>query len=155
MVEIVVLANRPKLIPIVAGWQYNTWGLGWPGGSLAMWTELLRVRAGRVGIPMTWVALVGGSPVGCIGLIASDMATHMDLSPWLSSLYVVPEHRRRGIAATLVRHCEAAAWQLGVDPLYAYATTVASLYVGLGWLPIATEQYREEAVTILAKDAPP
>ena len=155
MVEIVVLAERTELIPVVAGWQYNTWGLGYPGGSLAVWTDFVRERAGGIGIPMTWVALVDGRPVGCVGLLASEMATHMDLSPWLSSLYVMPEQRGRGVGGSLVRHCEGAAWRLGVDPLYAYATTtVASLYVGLGWRQVVTERYRDEEVTVLAKDAP-
>ena len=79
----------------------------------------------------------------------------LDLSPWLSSLYVVPEQRGRGVGGSLVRHCEGAAWRLGVDPLYAYATTtVASLYVGLGWRQVVTERYRDEEVTVLARDAP-
>jgi GNAT superfamily N-acetyltransferase len=119
-----------------------------------MWTDGLRQRSGRDGIPVSWVGLDGEKPVGSVAMILADMSTHLDLSPWLSGLFVVPEARGRGYGTVLVRHCEAAAWALGVSRLYLYTTTALPLYAGLGWLPIGSEHYDNEDVTIMARDAP-
>ena len=51
-----------------------------------------------------WVAECDGVPCGMVGLDASDMADRPHLGPWLASLYVVPEHRGRGVASALVDH---------------------------------------------------
>jgi GNAT superfamily N-acetyltransferase len=58
-----------------------------------------------------------------------------DLTPWLCGVYVVPEHRRRGIASELVRHAMQVAKRLGVEALYLYAETDAAeaLYRSVGW----------------------
>ena len=48
------------------------------------------------------VAVVGGQAVGTVTLKSDDWRPREDLSPWLGGLFVLPEHRGRGIAGRLV-----------------------------------------------------
>jgi GNAT superfamily N-acetyltransferase len=51
-------------------------------------------------------------------LVAHDMDTRMDLSPWLAGVFVAPHHRRRGVGAALVQRIIDEATGLGVEQLY-------------------------------------
>jgi predicted N-acetyltransferase YhbS len=149
--RIVPLADRPELIDVVAHWHWDEWGHEDPRGSSARWAEGLRRRAGRDAIPITWVALVDDEPVGSVALIENDMATHPELSPWLSGLFVVPDRRAEGIGSSLTGHCEAAAATLGVRLLYLYTTTSEDLYRRRGWEAVGREVYGAEEVVVMAK----
>lgn len=41
--------------------------------------------------------------MGCVSLESEDLSTHGHLGPWLTSLYVKPKYRNRGIGKRLVR----------------------------------------------------
>jgi len=116
-----------------------------------MWTETLRGQLGRDAIPMSWVAILDGEPVGSVKLIEQDMATHPELSPWLSSLYVVDEHRGEGIAAKLIDRCETAARTLGHETIYLYTTTAEGIFLKAGWQTRSRERYGDEQVTIMSR----
>jgi GNAT superfamily N-acetyltransferase len=98
------------------------------------------------------VALVAGRPVGSVTLVAHDMATCRDLTPWLAGLYVVPDHRGHGTGGMLVRHAEARAHAMGVQWLYLYSTTAVGLYRRLGWRAIFQQFYAGALVTVMGKD---
>ncbi len=147
--RIVPLATRAELVPVVARWHWDAWGHGDPSGSLEAWTDGLRGRLGTDGIPISWVALFDERPVGSVALIENDMATHPELSPWLSGLYVVDDARGRGIGSALTEHCESAAAALGCRALYLYTTRAEGLYRQRGWEPFARERYGSEDVVVM------
>src|SRR3954453_19158656 len=66
------------------------------------------------------VAKADGEPVGTCLLVESEIEPNHDLSPWLAGLFVVPEHRRKGAGAVLVRAIEDQARQRGFSRLYLY-----------------------------------
>jgi N-acetylglutamate synthase-like GNAT family acetyltransferase len=154
-VRIVTLADRPDLFPTVGRWHWEEWGAGAPNVSLAEWTDALRAKSGREGIPITWIALVDGAPVGSVALIERDMPTYPDLTPWLSSVYVVPERRKDGVGSALVAHAEAAARGLGVARLYLYTDSAEPFYAARGWRTIAREHYDRSLKAVMAKDLEP
>jgi GNAT superfamily N-acetyltransferase len=149
--EIVLLADRPELIPVVGRWHWDQWGDEDPDGSAESWIEGLRRRSGRDRIPISWAAVLGGEPVGSVALIAGDMTSRPELGPWVSGLYVVPECRRRGIGGLLNDHCEAAAAALGVPTLYLH-TIVEAFYERRGWRVLSHEPYGRERVALMTKD---
>src|SRR5947209_11924538 len=59
------------------------------------------------------VAKYSGLPVGTCLLVPSEIDPNHELSPWLAGLFVVPEQRRRGAGAALVRAIEQEARQRG------------------------------------------
>ena len=71
------------------------------------------------------------------------MTTRLDLSPWLSGVFVAPEHRRRGIGAALVNRVVQEARVLGIPRLYLYTADSGALYFRLGWSVVERTFYRE------------
>ena len=59
------------------------------------------------------VAKADGEPIGTCLLVESEIEPNHDVSPWLAGLFVVPEYRRWGAGAVLVRAIEDQARQRG------------------------------------------
>lgn len=148
--DIAYLADHPQHIPTVATWQYTEWGHLNAGDSVAARIERLYQHTGRPGIPTTLIALENDTVLGSVGLVVNDLRTHPDLTPFLASVYVAPEHRRRGVASTLVRQAMAVVQQLGIPICYLITPDQQNLYARLGWLPQAEIEYRGELVTLMA-----
>jgi len=138
--EVVPLGRYPGWIRIVARWHWDEWGRNDPDGSLGGWTERIAGWAGLDGMPCTLVAVSNGVPVGSVSLLAEDRS-YADqcagLSPWLSSLLVVPSHRLLGVGTRLTRAAEAQAASFGVRRLYLHTSTAQRFYAGLGWENVA------------------
>jgi predicted N-acetyltransferase YhbS len=149
--RIVPLADRPDLTRVVGRWHWDEWGHDDPDGSLEGWTDGLRRRSGRDRIPITWVALLGDEPVGSVALIENDMASHPELTPWLSGLFVVPGSRASGVGSALTAHCESAAADLGVGVLHLYTTTAEEFYRRRGWEVVGREIYGADEAAVMVK----
>ena len=85
-------------------------------------------------------------------LVAHDMDTHMQWTPWLAGVVVAPEHRRRGIGASLAERAAAEASALGFPTLYLYTLSTEQYYERLGWEPIERDSYLGAAVTIMSRN---
>ena len=101
-VTIEYLADHREFIPIVARWHHAEWGHLRPGETVEDRTARVERECGHCQIPTTFIAAAGPQPLGSASLIEHDMGTRPELSPWLSGVFVAPEHRRRGIGAALV-----------------------------------------------------
>lgn len=148
------MADRSDLVPVVAEWHWNEWGDVDPSGSLRSWTRRLASNNNPDRIPMSYVAIVEGEPVGSVVLVDHDMPDRQDLihlSPWLAGLFVLAGYRCRGIGSRLIRHAESEATRFGADQLCAYTSTASGLYKGLGWEVMAETEYEGSEVTVLSK----
>ncbi|MBD3896560.1 GNAT family N-acetyltransferase [Halomonas sp. ML-15] len=143
-------AESPYLAT-VAGWTHAAWGHLHPGKTLADAIQQLRGECGAGGVPSVFVAMHDGVPVGTASLVVDDMSDRRDLSPWLASVFVLPEWRGRGIASSLVRRVEAEARDAGIALFYLYTPDQQALYARLGWQPVEERDYRGEAVTIMRR----
>lgn len=143
------LADRPEFLPTLAQWQHAEWGHLRPGDSLDARTKRLRAQGERDRIPLTVVAHEDGEVLGSASLIEHDMDTRLELCPWLASVFVGPEHRRRGIGAQLVRRIMAEAAALRVATLYLYTVHSENFYANLGWSLQEHTAYREQNVAIM------
>ena len=112
----------------------------------------MRGFLGRDAAPIAFVALDGGVPVGTATLVANLIPGLPPYVPRLAFLYVVPEHRRRGLGAALTRHVESAAARLGHRRLYLYATDVEPLYARLGWRVVERGTFHGEPMAAMAID---
>lgn len=94
-------------------------------------------------------------------LVAHDMpgyAPMAGLSPWIKGLYVMPQMRRQGVGAALVRRCEAWAASLGRQALYLYTergSAAQALYERLGWAAIGYGHYEGMHVTVMRTSLQP
>jgi GNAT superfamily N-acetyltransferase len=76
------------------------------------------------------------------------------LTPWLGGVFVLPEHRRRGVASALCRAAEEKAWSLGFKALYLFTPDQQSLYARLGWKKAERAVWRGLESDIMIKTKP-
>src|SRR5207237_6793014 len=131
-VQIGYLAYHQDVIPPLAQWHHREWAYLRPGDSVEARTARLRGSCGYREIPTVIVSFAGGTLLGSAMLVAHDMDTRMELSPWLAGVFVAPDHRRHGIGAALVRRTVDDATALGVRRLYLYAPGTELFYSRLG-----------------------
>jgi len=146
------IADHPELVETVARWQLEEWGHHDPTDSLAARIASIGAQTDRNRISTTAIALDGDKPLGSASLVAHDMPTHPELSPWLASVYVAPAARGRGVASALVRHIVRQVAAMGVGRLYLFTESARELYEKLGWYVIAEEHFEGIPVTIMAID---
>jgi GNAT superfamily N-acetyltransferase len=145
------LADRPEFLAILARWHHDEWGYLHPGDTAEKRAVRMEEHLGKTQIPTTFTAVTEGKPVGSASLVDYDMEDREDLTPWLASVYVVPEYRRRGIASALVRRVEEEARALGVVTLYLFTWDQERLYAGLGWSVLERTEYKAEEIVIMSK----
>lgn len=149
--RIVPLVERPDLAEQVSIWGFDEWGHLNPGETLDQRGDRIRGKMNVDRVPIAFVAL--GDDDGIVGtasLIFDDLEGD-PRNPWLASVYVPAEHRRRGIASALVGAVEDAARRIGYDRLYLFTTSAASLYEGLGWRALERRDYRGEHIQVMEK----
>lgn len=144
------LADHPDLIRELAALHHAEWGHMRPDRSLDARTERLRKACGRGGVPTVVVALDDGGLLGSAMLIANDMETRPDLTPWLAGVFVLPAHRGRGLGAALVARIEGEAAAAGAAHLYLYTPGARAFYERLGWRAIEETDHLGHRVTIMS-----
>ena len=120
------LADRREFIPMLARWLHAEWGRLRPTETVAARTARLEGACGHRQVPTAFVAVNDNAddgdpqPLGCASLVACDLATRAELSPWLAGVFVVPAHRGRGVGAALVGRVIEETRILGFPHLYLY-----------------------------------
>src|ERR1700678_2505857 len=105
---------------MLAVWHRREWGHLRPDETVEMRAGKLRGWSGRGQVPSVMVAAADDTLLGSAMLIAHDMDTRPQWSPWLAGVVVAPEHRRQGIGAALIERVIAEARTLGYPTLYLY-----------------------------------
>jgi predicted N-acetyltransferase YhbS len=150
-VRVVPLVERPDLVEQVSVWGFAEWGHLNPGQTLEERTARIRGKMNVDRIPIAFVALdEEGRIVGTASLIFDDLEGD-PRNPWLASVFVRPEHRKKGIASALVRTVEDAARRLGYSRLYLFTSSAPALYAGLGWQALEQRVYRGEHIQVMDK----
>ncbi len=147
--QILPLAAAPFAIPILARWLHAEWGYYHERDSVERRFGELSGRLRDDGIPLTFVALEQGEPIGTASLTADDMETRPELKPWLASVLVTPTARGRGVGSALVQAVVAKAAELGYRILYLYTEDQMALYARLGWELHERTSYYSHDVTIM------
>lgn len=150
------LADYLQLAPQLAQLHYAEWGTLLTDWSQAEALAELRTHIQRQAIPTTLLAFTADERlIGSVSLLQNDDDRIRDYSPWLASLFVLPEYRGNGYGIALVRHCEQEASALGVKALYLYSAGQESFYEKLGWQRLAQIALGNSAVTVMIKQLQP
>lgn len=157
-VELTYLSRRPDLIDRVAAWQYGEWGFLDPEDTPGERRKKLEGHLHEGGLPLTLLAVEaegasghGGELLGSADLVHHDLPDRPDLTPWLSCVYVAPEHRGRGIGSALARRAVEEAGRLGAPSLYLCTWERESLYRKLGWATLERFTSRGAVCVIMEK----
>ncbi len=146
------LKDKPEHLLPLAQWHHAEWSYLNPLRSFDQRVqEMQEDLEGKV-IPTTFVAEDAGELLGSACILADDMSSHPELTPWLASVYVNEVHRGKGIGSTLVKRVMQHAQENGVKRLYLYTPDQEQMYARLGWQLYSREPYNGTPVTIMAID---
>jgi GNAT superfamily N-acetyltransferase len=148
-VEIVYLGDHPEWVNVLARWHHQQWSYLDPHLSMQERAAFLARHASRPQIPVTFVALSGKTLLGSASLVARDMDIRAHLSPWLASVFVAPDQRRRGIGSALVARVVQEARVLDVGQLYLFTPDKEAFYARRGWTVLEQVEYRGVQVTVM------
>ncbi len=144
------LRDYPNHIPTLANWHYREWGQLNPARTIEKRIASMHECMNSDPVPSMFIAVDDDDNLaGSAALVAHDMDTHPELSPWLAAVYVAPEFRRRGIGSQLVRHVMSFARQHNLLPAYLFTPDQEALYARLGWLTLKVEPYHNHQVTVM------
>jgi N-acetylglutamate synthase-like GNAT family acetyltransferase len=142
-------------IPIIAKWIYEEWSYAFPLRTLQDIQKTLFGRMNENEMPITLIAHDERGVLGTASLKASDMEILPELTPWLSSVFIHPDHRGEGVATALVAEIEKIARQQGFARLYVFNPITQGVFEKLGWSVLQTVQYGGKELAILVKEIGP
>ena len=148
MMEILNLRACPEYLPVLAQWHHNEWLDLNPGQTLTQRIEKMQAYLDDNFIPSTFVAK-DKTILGSASILANDMETRPQLSPWLASVFVAPEYRNRGVGTQLVLHVMAQAKNEGIKTLYLFTPDKTGFYKNLGWHTLSVMNYHGHEVSIM------
>ena len=149
-IDVVSIDTCPDSVPLFARWLNRQWGQA-RGRTMPESEAILRGFVNNERLPLALIALYGAGPAGIVFLRDHDLDARTDLEPWLSSLFVVPDYRRRGVGAALVRACVARAAEFGIRKLFIYTPDQERFFAKLGWQAIGQAADLGKTVTIMEK----
>ncbi len=150
--KIIDLRTAPHHISTLAQWHHDEWSYLNPGSSVEKRIEKMRTYLGENLIPTMLIAVEGNDVLGSAALIASDMDTKPELSPWLANVYVRADKRGLGVGAKLVKSVMDLAKQNQLPRIYLFTPDQENFYAKMGWQTLSKENYRNSLVTIMQLD---
>ena len=150
MARIEFLDAQRAAIPLLADWHHAQWGGYYDHWTHAVCQAELADHATRRTLPTTLVLLDGARVLGSVSLVLEDAPEFADEgSPWLASLYVRDDARRRGHGARLVRAAVAHAAALDIDELYLFTPDHRDFYERLGWKALVRTTLKGKPVDLM------
>ena len=132
--RIEAIGRHPACIEPLARWHHQEWGALYDDWTLEAATADLRDHATRTGLPTTLLLMEGDAWLGSVSLLIEDAPALQDRgSPWLGSLFVLPDARGRGGGRVLVDAAVAHAADEGVPLLRLFTLWHEDFYASLGW----------------------
>lgn len=138
--------------PIIAKWIYDEWCYVYPHKSLQDIQRTLVSRTHEREMPITLVAHDERGVLGTASLKAEDLDLVPELTPWISSVYVHPDHRGEGIGSALAAEIERIAGELGYRRLHLFNPLSQGVFEKLGWKLLKTVHFGGKELAILYKD---
>lgn len=147
------LADQPGAAPTLARWHHAHWSGLMPDWSLEEALAELEDHATRRAFPTTWIARsdADGAVLGSVSLVAFDAAQFLHRTPWLSSLYLHPDWRGRGIGEALVGRVLFAAKRWGFPAVHLFTEGPTTMYRRLGFAVVESPALFGRQVQILER----
>src|SRR5215472_13889609 len=150
------LGNHQRFLPVLADAMFSHWRslLEAQGKSREDFAESMQTRCRIGSLPTAMVAFEGDSVLGTAALKPQDLDIRSHLTPWLGGVFVLPEHRGRGVASSLITRLMAEAQNLGLTELYLWTPSSESLYARHGWKVFERASYHGLQICIMHRRVP-
>jgi predicted N-acetyltransferase YhbS len=148
------LADHPEFIPTLAQETLDHYRDILRDETLETRCAKFRSHMHTDTLPLALVASADGELLGVGALREHDLPGHEELTPWLGGMFVRPQHRRRGVGASLCRALEEKAWLMGFPVLYLFTLDQQRLYARLGWQHVQPSAWLGHPVDIMFKRRP-
>jgi len=149
--QVLDLKDAPRYIQRLAEWHHHEWASLNPDRTLAQRIAYMQSYLSNELVPSTFIAK-GNGLMGSAAIVANDMETKPELTPWLASVFVAPECRNQGIGSRLVTHVMQQARAAAISRLFLFTPDRVSFYRRLGWQILNEENYRGHNVTVMYVD---
>ncbi len=151
--KIEFLKENPVFYNTIAELMFQEWGHLREGATIARYYNYLEEKLNTNRIPLTIITKSGANELlGFASLVSSDMEINNDLTPWISGVFVAPEHRGKGIGRLMINHLEQLARSFGFDKLYLYTFDKEDFYRSLSWEKLKEEKYLNCNVSVMVKN---
>lgn len=147
--QIVALHDAVEHFWPVAQWIYEQWWAT-PDNSVQIVSDLLKEHLASTPLPATLVAVMDGQPVGSISLVEQAVADRTDLTPCLTALFVLPEHRHRGVATQLLNAAFTQAKAQGAERVFFAVPEQEDFFARRGW-QVHEPALGAQALVVLSK----
>lgn len=148
--KVIDLKSAPQHIPLLAQWHHQEWAhLSSADATVTTLIEQMSEYLSDAAIPKMFICEQANQVMGSSSLIAADMDSRTDLSPWLANVYVNAAHRNKGLGKLLVNTVVDHARAIGLQKIYLFTADKADFYRAQGWSRISQEDYKGEMVTIM------
>lgn len=154
------LSAQPQHLPLVARWHHSECLRQGLSSLYPRRVERLKAHlAPELGVPRTWIASIDSQVIGCVSLISYHVSTDigppaLDVPLWLSNLYVVPEHRRSGVAQALMASVYDYVQMLGHTSVWLIAREYTEFYRKRQWQSVRQARIAKQWVTVMRRDIP-
>lgn len=151
------LRDCPECLPVVTRWHHGEWlrALGEDEQSTQHEEQYLereqtlRLHLEEQTLPVTFVALHHGVPVGTVSLVFYTLSDGGLPSEWLSNLYVVPSLRSQGIATRLMDIVIKYAHNVGLERIFLYTRDQSDFYLKRNWRLLTYGTVQKQRVAVL------
>lgn len=150
VIQVSPLLYCPDAGAIAVRWIYDEWGARRDRSEIDF-EQMAQRYENSESLPIMFIARSEGLPVGCVILAANDLSGKEHLSPWLCSLFVVPEHRNKGVGCKLVSYLEAHANRIGFSEIFLFTPDAQEWYLKQGYRIIENTKHEEKNVSVMSK----
>jgi GNAT superfamily N-acetyltransferase len=153
MTNIYLLKEHPEYIPPMVSLWHEVLGKIWMPEISIQQIESCYQSWLNSHIPLAYVALNNGIPVGSCSLQLND-GIRPDLKPWLGDLIVDPKYQGQGIGKMLINTAATKAKELGFEKLHLFTfdSNIEKLYKKLGWVKIAMDEFQGRVVIVMERE---
>ncbi|MBY0500640.1 MAG: GNAT family N-acetyltransferase [Alphaproteobacteria bacterium] len=152
-IHIEYLADFPQYTSLAAEWRYIEWSTFNPELTWDFLNDSMKRHLNRSELPLTLLAFNKSDLVGMVSLRKYDLKDHENMTPWVASLYVVPEYRKQGIGELLVKAAEAKARILNYKKIFLYSFNhlLETWYNKLGYKKIEEGNVYGNPIYVMSK----
>jgi N-acetylglutamate synthase-like GNAT family acetyltransferase len=150
-IKIAYLKDYQEYVTAVSKWSYDIWSAYEPHMTRKSQIQKFKQHCNIDKLPLTLIALNDYDYIIGMCSLRQNDGIRPDLTPWLTSLYVIAEYRNQKVDEKLINAAKRVARSLGFDNLYLFTfdTKLTHYYANQGWSLAGKDKYNDHPISIM------